>query len=141
MPQKFCKSAGTVSISRGMTQPLALLLYEKLLPGSQLVNRLQDLGWRVHTIHEETALCKAAEEQKPILVFADLVSSKSNIVDGIGKLRNSEATRHLPVIAFTAQEEQSIFDAAIKNGATLVVSDTAVLQHLEQFIDQALSEF
>jgi PleD family two-component response regulator len=124
-----------------MTQPLALLLYEKLLPGSQLVNRLQDLGWRVHTIHDEGALCKAAEEQKPILVFADLVSSKSNIVDGIARLRNDNGTKHLPVIAFTAQEEQSVFDTAIKNGATLVVSDTAILQHLEQFIDQALSEF
>jgi len=27
-----------------MTQPLALVFYEKLLPGSQLVNRLQDLN-------------------------------------------------------------------------------------------------
>ena len=33
-----------------MTQPLALVLYEKLLPGSQLVNRLQDLNYRVQTI-------------------------------------------------------------------------------------------
>ena len=33
-----------------MTQPLALVLYEKLLPGSQLVNRLQDLNYRVQAI-------------------------------------------------------------------------------------------
>ena len=30
-------------------QPLALVLYEKLLPGSQLVNRLQDLNKRLCT--------------------------------------------------------------------------------------------
>ena len=29
-----------------MTRPLALFVYEKLLPGGPLVNRLQDLGYR-----------------------------------------------------------------------------------------------
>src|SRR5215216_3480393 len=105
-----------------MTQPLALLLYEKLLPGSQLVNRLQDLGWRVHTSHEDGTLTKTAEEQKPLIVFADLVSSRSNISEAIGNLRRNETTRHIPVIAFTAQEDQAVFDQAIKAGATLVVS-------------------
>ena len=37
----------------GMTQPLALVWYEKLMPGSKLVNRLQDLGYRVLTAPEE----------------------------------------------------------------------------------------
>lgn len=124
-----------------MTQPLALLLYEKLLPGSQLVNRLQDLGWRVQTISDHTALEEAAEQQRPIIVFADLVSTRANICTAIAKLRQRETTRHIPVIAFTAQNEQSIFDTAIQSGATLVVNDAAVLQHLAQFIDQALSEF
>jgi hypothetical protein len=28
-----------------MTQPLALVYYEKLMPGSQLVNKLRDLNY------------------------------------------------------------------------------------------------
>jgi CheY-like chemotaxis protein len=122
-------------------QPLALLLYEKLLPGTQLVNRLQDIGWRVQTIHDEAALTRAAEEHKPLIVFADLLSTRKNVCDGIAALRRGETTKHIPVIAFTAGQDQKIFDAAMAAGATLVVNDAALLQHLDQFIDQALNEF
>ena len=37
-------------------QPLALVLYEKLLPGTQLVNRLQDLNYRVQTVNDAALL-------------------------------------------------------------------------------------
>ncbi len=39
-----------------MTEPLALVLYERLLPGSQVVNRLQDLRYRVQTVAEARLL-------------------------------------------------------------------------------------
>jgi len=122
-----------------MTQPLALLLYEKLLPGTQLVNRLQDIGWRVQTLHDAAGLARAAEEHKPILVLADLSATNSSVSEGISHLRRNQATSHIPVIAFGADE--AAHKPALDAGATLVVSDTAVLQHLNQFIDQALSEF
>jgi len=122
-----------------MTQPLALLLYEKLLPGSQLVNRLQDLGWRVQASHEVTALTRTAEELKPLLVLADLASSRGSVCDAVRQLRRHAGTAHIPVIAFGAEE--SAQTAAAGAGANLVVSDTAILQHLSQFIDQALSDF
>jgi len=122
-----------------MTQPLALLLYEKLLPGTQLVNRLQDLGWRVQTVHDGAALTRAAEEHKPVLVLADLVSTHSPVPNGINDLRNNKNTAHVPVIAFAADE--SLHKPALDAGANVVASDTAILQHLSQFIDQALSEF
>jgi len=124
-----------------MTQPQALLLYEKLLPGSQLGNRLQDLGWRVQTVHDVAALPQTAEEQKPLIVFADLLSTRGDICQGITSLRSHEPTKHIPVVAFTADQDQAVFDRAIAAGATLVVSDAAVLQHLSQFIDQALNDF
>ncbi len=124
-----------------MTQPLALLLYEKLLPGSQLANRLRDTGWRVEIISASADLVAAAAAQKPLLVFADLLATRGDVAGAIAALRADEATRHIPVIAFTAENEQAVLDAAIKSGATLVASDTALLQHLGQFVDQALSEF
>lgn len=122
-----------------MTQPLALLLYEKLLPGSQLVNRLQDLGWRVQVLHDGAALEQAAQEQKPVLVFTDLHSTQHPVCNSIHHLRKNKSTAHLPIIAFTNDESMS--PTAIGAGANLVVSDTAILQHLAQFIDQALSDF
>ena len=62
-----------------MTQPLALVLYEKLLPGSQLVNRLQDLNYRVQTIADADRLVECAEQAKPMLVLADLESTRNNV--------------------------------------------------------------
>jgi CheY-like chemotaxis protein len=122
-----------------MTQPLALLLYEKLLPGTQLMNRLQDMGWRVQTLHDGTALTRAAEEHKPVLVLADIGSNGDSVGQAIGELRRNRNTAHIPVIAFGGNE--ALHAVAAEAGATLVASDAAVLQHLGQFIDQALSNF
>lgn len=122
-----------------MTQPLALLLYEKLLPGTQLVNRLHDTGWRVQTLHEGGTLGRAAEDHKPLIVIADLQSRSSSVCEGIRELRQNKSTTHIPVIAFSGDESQH--GPALAAGANLVVGDAAILQHLSQFIDQALSDF
>ena len=122
-----------------MTQPLALLLYEKLLPGTQLVNRLQDLGWRVQTVNDPAAFVRTAEEIKPLLALADLDSSRGSVSDGIAALRGTAGTAHIPVIAFSASE--ALHAPAAAAGASLVATDAALLQSLKQFLDQALSDF
>ena len=121
-----------------MTQPLALVLYEKLLPGSQLVNRLQDLGYRVLTAPGPDALTSCAEQEKPMIVLADLFSSRSPVAAAISQLRKNTATSHLPVIAFAEEKETALQNAAREAGATLVVNDAALLTHLEQFLERAL---
>ena len=120
-----------------MTKPLALVLYEKLLPGSQLVNRLQDINYRVQAIADADRLVECAEQAKPMLVLADLESTKSNVCAAIARLRQSAATKHLPVIAFSGERAAEL-PAARAAGATLVVTDAAILTHLPQFLDQAL---
>jgi CheY-like chemotaxis protein len=121
-----------------MTEPLALVFYEKLLPGTQLVNRLQDLGYRVHTVSGADALQTAAANEKPLLVFADLAAKRTKIIEAIAKLRQDPATNHLPVIGFADEKDAALYAAARTAGATLVVGDSAILAHLEQFLEQAL---
>lgn len=121
-----------------MIQPLALVLYEKLLPGSQLVNRLQDLGYRVSTAPGTEALTACAEQEKPLVVLVDLVSTKGRVADAIGQLRKNAATGHLPVIAFADEKEKELQTAAQEAGATLVVNEPAIMSHLEQFLERAL---
>jgi CheY-like chemotaxis protein len=121
-----------------MTQPLALVLYEKLLPGSQLVNRLQDANYRVQTISEAEKLVECAEQAKPMLVLADLESTRNDVCPAIARLKKNPATQHLPVIAFSAEPATDLQDGARAAGATLVVTDTAIVNHLSQFLDQAL---
>ena len=121
-----------------MTQPLALVLYEKLLPGSQLVNRLQDLNYRVQTLADASKLTECAEQVKPLLVLADLESSKNNVCDAVKKLKQNPSTQHLPVIGIASEKAAELQSDAITAGVTLVVSDVAILNHLPQFLDQAL---
>jgi CheY-like chemotaxis protein len=121
-----------------MTQPLALVFYEKLLPGSQLVNRLQDLGYRVLTAPGAAALTACAEQEKPLVVLVDLAGSRTQLVDAVGQLRKNAATSHLPVIAFADEKEAALQNSAREAGATLVVNEAAILSHLQQFLERAL---
>ena len=122
-----------------MTQPLALVLYEKLLPGSQLVNRLQDLNYRVQSVSDTGLLVECCEQAKPMLVLADLSASQKDVCAAISKLKNNPTTQHLPVIAFGDEDDQALQKMALDAGVTLIVSESALLNHLPQCLDQALS--
>jgi CheY-like chemotaxis protein len=121
-----------------MTQPLALVVYEKLLPGTQLVNRLQDLNYRVRAVTDATALVAVARQEKPMLVLADLESTKTDICKVIAELRGDASTGHIPVIAIAREGSTALLKNAEAAGATLVAGDAAILGHLSQFLDQAL---
>ena len=123
-----------------MTQPLALVLYERLLPGSKLVNRLQDLGYRVLTVPGTDALLACAQQEKPMLVLADLAGTAGpKVIEAIAQLKQNPATSHLPVIAFAEEKDTTGQQAARDAGATLVVNEVAVLTHLQPFLQQALN--
>ncbi len=119
-----------------MTKPLALVLYERLMPGSQLVNRLQDLGYRTETLNNPKSLIEHAEKAKPLLVVADLEPASANISDALSRLKQNSATAHLPIIAFCADGATDLPNMA--KAANLVVTDTAIANHLPQFLQQAL---
>jgi len=121
-----------------MTQPLALVVYEKLLPGSQLVNRLQDLQYRVQTLGDASKLTECAEQERPMLVLVDLECTKANVFDAIKRLRQTPNTQHLPVIGILSDKAINLQESALSAGVTLVVNDVAILNHLPQFLDKAL---
>ena len=120
-----------------MTQPLALILYEKLLPGTQLVNRLQDLNYRVQTLSDPGMLVQCAEQCKPLVVLVDLQPNSAKVRPAIASLRSTAATSHLPIIAFTTDSVE-LENTGVQSGATLLVSEAAILNHLPQILEQAL---
>ena len=121
-----------------MTQPLALVFYEKLLPGTQLSNRLQDLGYRVIPVGDVDSLLKQAAESHPMLVIADLLAKKSQVALAIKALRENPATRHLPIIGYCGDKEDRLKKEALSAGANFVVDESVLLNHLPQFLEQAL---
>lgn len=121
-----------------MTQPLALVVYEKILPGTQLVNRLQDLHYRVQVVTDADTLVACAQQEKPMLVLADLTSSRQNVCAAIGQLRQTPGTNHIPVIAFAPEDAEDLKQAALAAGAVLATSEAAILNHLPELLEQAL---
>ncbi|HEY5910203.1 MAG TPA: hypothetical protein VJA21_06315 [Verrucomicrobiae bacterium] len=121
-----------------MTQPLALVLYEKLLPGTQLVNRLQDMNYRVQAIKDAALLVQCAEQVKPMVVLADLESTRTNVCQAIAQLRLNPATQHLPVIGFGVDGNAALESQGKAAGVNLIASDAALLNHLPQLLEQAL---
>jgi CheY-like chemotaxis protein len=121
-----------------MIKPLALVFYENLLPGTQVVNRLQDLSYRVQAVADAAKLVESAEQTKPMLVLADLNCARTDICAALARLRQNPSTRHLPVIGFGGDPKTDLHAAALAAGVTLVVSEAAILHHLPECLDQAL---
>ena len=84
-------------------------------------------------------LVTTAEREKPLLAFVDLEPRVEKTCEAIAHLRQNPATAHVPVIAFATAQNTDAQDMARKRGATLVVPDNVLLQHLNQFMDQALT--
>jgi CheY-like chemotaxis protein len=121
-----------------MTLPLAILLYENLLPGTQLGSLLQDLGYRVQTVHDPRLLVEQSTREKPLVAVLDLFSTKLDVCREIKSLKNNSATAHIPVLAFADRAHSDLQKAAYAAGADLVANHTAVVLHLSQFLDQVL---
>ncbi|MFO1486864.1 MAG: hypothetical protein U1F65_00150 [Verrucomicrobiota bacterium] len=121
-----------------MTQPLALILYEKLLPGSQLVNRLQDLNYRVQAVSHPDSLVGCAEAEMPMVVVVDLTSTTCDVPALISKMKQNPGTSHIPVIAFGPEAALDSFQAALNAGAALVTGEVAILSHVSELLEQAL---
>ena len=120
-----------------MTQPLALVFYEKLMPGSQLVNKLQDLNYRVQTANDPAGFHSCARDERPLLAIVDLAGGDA-VCGAIAALKADAVTGHIPVIAFAAEGATQMMEAAQKAGAKLVVSETAIANYLPELLNQAL---
>ena len=122
-----------------MTKPLAVVFYESILPGSQLANKLADLGWRVLTNGRAADIAELVRKEKPMVVIAELALRQGDFSAVIVELKRDPAVAHIPVIGYTAVKNQKVQDAAVKAGAKLVAADSAILDQLPHLLEHALS--
>jgi len=120
-----------------MPQPLAIFFYERLMPGSQLVNRLQDLNYRVLALDNAARLAATVQREKPLLVLADL-DAKGDVTAAIKKIKADEATSHVPIVGFAPDNAPNLLTAGQESGANLAVTESALTGHLSQILEQAL---
>jgi DNA-binding response OmpR family regulator len=119
---------------------LAIVFYERLLPGTQVVNRLTDLGYRVSTAHVASEIPQLVENQKPMVVVADLVLRAGDFITVITELKRSAATNHVPVLGFCdPKKHRKLADAAVAAGANMVAAEKGILDQLPRLLDHVLA--
>lgn len=125
-----------------MTKALALIFYENLLTGNQLLNRLNDLDYRTLVTGDLGRLHEQAVSEKPIVIIAELGALCERVCGVFRGLRSTPETQHIPIVGFTSQKQpKEAAHAAAQGqaaGATLVVGEGALVTHLGQVLDQAL---
>ena len=117
---------------------MAIVFYEKLLPGQQLVNRLQDLGYRVQVVTKAADLAEQVGQQKPMLLVAEFPVGKPLVGDAITALRQDPGTAHVAVLIYTAGANPELQKTARAAGANLTVSERGILDQLPELLDQVL---
>ncbi len=120
-----------------MSQPLAIVFYERLLPGSQLVNRLQDLNYRVLVVSNLAQLAAIAKREAPLLLLVDL-GARGEVGAAIDKIKADNITAHVPVIGFAPDEKPELLATARASGANFTIADSGLAGHLPQLLQQAL---
>lgn len=121
-----------------MTQPLALVLYESLLPGSQLANRMRDLGYRVSQVTDALQLVTQAEAEKPMVLVTELFNTTADVCSLLRELKQNPGTAHIPVLAYFSAKNKDLQNPAVQAGANLVAGDAALLGQLPRLLEQVL---
>ena len=119
-----------------MVQPLAIILNDRVVVGAQLEQKLEELDYRVKVSDNPDGLTALALELKPLVVMVDL--AKAEHIAAADALSRHPDTRHVPMVGYASDVRPDLQSKANNAGITLVVPDSAILQHLKQLLDQAL---
>jgi CheY-like chemotaxis protein len=122
-----------------MVQPLALLFFERVMPGSQLQTRLEALGYRVHITSSVEDIFPLAKSLKPLIIFADLITKKKDVCPVFSRIHQDPETQHIPIIAITDSSDPGLEATAREAGANIVVSESAIAMHLKPLRALALA--
>ena len=120
-----------------MSKPLAIVYHATLMPGSQVANKLRDLGYRVQTLTDLAGLVEMCQKEKPLLVVAELMPAGAAL-DAVGRLRKDAATGHVPVLAYSSTQEATLQAQAREAGVSLLAGHAAISEHLTRLLDQVL---
>lgn len=87
--------------------------------------RLEVANYFVEPLYTSMRSLEIAKREKPDLILLDVMMPDKNGYEVCKELKADEATRHIPVIIFTAKPEQT---KCIKNGAKSVGADDYMLK-------------
>lgn len=121
-----------------VTKPLALVASERTIPGSQLLLKLNELGYRTEHVNELGRMIQVVEYMKPLVILIDLKWKTRDPFLTINSLVSNKHTEHTPILAYAPMDEEDQLEKALNMGASIVSADNLVLRQLPLLLDQAL---
>lgn len=103
-----------------------------------MVNRLQDMGYRVVATTDHHQLVAEVRKHLPMVFVADLECKTGDIADVIRELKEDLETQHIPVLAFANLEDEALHEKARIAGAKLIAGREGVLEQLPHLLDHVL---
>ena len=121
-----------------MSKPLALVYYSNFMPGSQLANRLLDLGYSVQILNQAAAIPLACERDKPLVLVAELWP-QTEVCAAVTQIKSNPATQHISVLGYSLTQDEAIQAKAREAGVNLLAGTAAIAEYLPQLLDQIIN--
>jgi two-component system, cell cycle response regulator DivK len=100
---------------------------------------LSDAGHRVVGTQDGISGLRRAEMDQPDLILMDLALPFLDGWAATRRLKANHATRHIPVVAFTAHSHQDALAGALASGCATVVAKPFEIDHLLHVIAAVLA--
>lgn len=124
-------SSATVSV---------LLLSDDLLFPSRVREGLRPLGYSLRVVGTQEAVqAAAASVPPPSVILVNLNARRYDPLAVIAGLKDTPATRTIPLLAFAGHVEKEKHAAARGAGADLVAANSSVAMHLPALLQRLLS--
>lgn len=120
-----------------MTEPLALVSYQNLIPGSQLPTRLRDSGYRVEIVSDRALLGLRIREQRPLVLLLEITSAEDPGLETLRHLKQDPTCSHLPVLAFCGNEAE-LGQRVMEAGADLCARSGLLIAQLPALLQRVL---
>lgn len=121
------------------SQPVCIVLHDRLMPGSAIANRLVDRGWKVHTHPGVDGILDRLRHRRPMLLVVQLDLRGGDVCRLIEEMRADVELAHIAVLAYGPVANIRQRDEAIAAGAQVVAADSSILDQLPSLIETALA--
>ncbi len=119
--------------------PLALVVADMMF-GARARAALEQMGWRSTVLTRPEAALAEARANRPTLLLLELGAGNAARLELLRTLRADPALADLPVLAFGSHMARAALTSARDAGATMVVSNGALVARFEQYVTKALEK-
>lgn len=116
-----------------------LVIENDLFFSSKITATLKQIGLRSVLATQLAEINKFLKEQDVILVILDLSVDGMDTVTFVHKLKSSQSTCSIPVIAFAEHSERELLQGAREAGCEIVVSNRGLVEDLKDLVEASLA--